>query len=148
VSLQKRLDALKAECEANTSHEVLVIMRRTIEVLIVSGQAERALKAGDHAPSFNLVDTNGCIVSSAELLKKGPLVLVFYLGVWCPYCNLELQAVEAVTDQIRATGATLVALSPQTPANSRKARRINRLGFPILSDGANSACLRNPMDHA
>jgi peroxiredoxin len=68
------------------------------------------------------------------MLAKGPLVLSFYRGVWCPYCNLELQALQASLSAITARGAGLVAISPQTMANSRKSQRDNKLDFPILSD--------------
>jgi peroxiredoxin len=102
--------------------------------LIASRQTERALKVGDRAPSFNLPDAEGVMIDSARLLAKGPVVLTFYRGVWCPYCNLDLQAIEAAAADIRAAGASLVAISQQVPANSRKSQRQNRLSFPILSD--------------
>jgi thiol-disulfide isomerase/thioredoxin len=61
-------------------------------------------------------------------------VLSFYRGVWCPYCKMELQALEAALPEIAARGASLVAISPQTAPNSRKSQRDNKLSFPILSD--------------
>jgi peroxiredoxin len=70
------------------------IGRATAE-LIASGAAGRARRIGEYAPSFSLKDAEGNIVSSVELLKRGPLVVSFYRGVWCPYCNMELQALEA-----------------------------------------------------
>jgi peroxiredoxin len=73
-------------------------------------------------------------VSLAELLKKGPVVLSFYRGVWCPYCNMELQALEATKAEFDKYGASLIAISPQTAPNSRKSARQNKLSFPILSD--------------
>lgn len=73
-------------------------------------------------------------MSSRELLAKGPLVVSFYRGVWCPYCNFELQALQASLAVITARSASLVAISPQTGANSRKSQRDNKLEFPILSD--------------
>ena len=74
---------------------------------------------------------------SADLLQKGPLVVTFYRGVWCPYCNMDLQAIEAAANDIRALGASLVAISPQTAPNRRKSERENALSFPILSDRGN-----------
>ena len=79
-------------------------------------------------------DPDGNPVSSRELLAKGPLVISFYRGVWCPYCSLELQALQAALPEIAARGANLVAISPQTAPNSRKSQRDNKLEFPILSD--------------
>jgi peroxiredoxin len=75
---------------------------------------------------------------SADLLARGPLVITFYRGVWCPYCNMDLQALEDAADEIRALGASLVAISPQTAPNRRKSERENALSFPILSDHGNA----------
>ncbi len=62
----------------------------------------------------------------------------FYRGVWCPYCNMELQELEAAREGFEAAGARLVAISPQNRVNSRKSLRENALGFPILSDPGNT----------
>ena len=92
------------------------------------------MKAGERAPEFRLPDTSGKIVRSDDLLRSGPLVLTFYRGSWCPYCNLDLQALEAAYADIRSTGGSLVTISQQTLQNSRIARETNRLTFPMLSD--------------
>jgi len=112
-------------------------MHRATAELIAFGAAERALKVGDKAPAFTLKDPNGNDVSSAGLLAQGPLVVSFYRGVWCPYCNLDLQALEEALPEFERRGARLVAISPQTPVNSRKSARQNALSFPILSDADN-----------
>jgi peroxiredoxin len=139
MALQDRLDAFKADFVSGRlpfkpTKEVLDAMHRATAQLIESGQAQRAKRAGDLAPEFILTDSDGKPVSSRELLTKGPLVVSFYRGVWCPYCNMELQALQAALPEIAARGASLVAISPQTAANSRKSQRDNKLGFPILSD--------------
>lgn len=113
-------------------------MHRATAELIASGAAEHALRVGDIAPAFTLEDADGNTVSSAELLASGPLVVTFYRGVWCPYCNMDLQALQAALPAIRALGADLVAISPQTAPNSRRSQRDNKLGFPILSDHGNA----------
>ena len=143
MTLQAKLDAFKADFEAgkppyNVPPSVIEIMRRATQELIDSGATDRALMAGDKAPPFTLKDAQGNPVSSAELLTKGPLVLSFYRGVWCPYCNMELQALESSLPAFQALGANLIAVSPQTAANSRKSVRQNHLSFPILSDPYNS----------
>jgi peroxiredoxin len=139
MALQDRLDAFKADFEAGRfalkrPKEALEIMHRATDELIASEQAQRAKKAGDRAPEFVLADPDDKPVSSRELLMKGPLVISFYRGVWCPYCNLELQALQEALPDITARGASVVAISPQTAPNSRKSQRDNKLGFPILSD--------------
>jgi peroxiredoxin len=135
VTLQEKLDAYTAApAHPNFRPEFGPILGRTIGGLIASGQAERTLKAGDQAPAFDLPDQNGVVVSSAYLLKQGPLVLSFYRGVWCPFCNIELKALQEALADIQARGAALVAISQQTQANNRKSVRENDLQFPILSD--------------
>lgn len=143
MSLQDRLDAFKADFESGKApyhapQAVIDVMRRATAELRASGLAERALRAGEMAPPFRLADPEGRMVDSAELLARGPLVVSFYRGVWCPYCNLELQALQEALADIRATGARLVAISPQTQVNSRKSVRSNGLAFPILSDAGNA----------
>lgn len=142
MTLQAKLDAFKADFKGGkapyfASQEIHPVMERATAELIASGQAGRALKAGDRAPTFILNDPDGKPVSSAALLATGPLILSFYRGVWCPYCNLELQALQQALPGFQALGASLLAISPQTAANSRKSQRQNKLDFPILSDTRN-----------
>lgn len=139
MKLQQKLDAMRKDFEGGRfplvlNRHQLDTMARATQALIDSAQADRALKAGDVAPHFTLEDADGNRVDSRALLARGPLVVTFYRGVWCPYCNYDLQALEEVRREIEARGASLVAISPQTPANSRKSQRDNKLGFPILSD--------------
>jgi peroxiredoxin len=139
MALQDRLDAFKADFVSGKlpfkpSQERLATMKRATDELIDSGQAQRAKKAGDTAPEFTLLDPDGKQVRSRDLLAKGPLVISFYRGVWCPYCNLELQALQQALPDITARGASLVAISPQTAPNNRKSQRDNKLDFPILGD--------------
>ncbi|MDE1995182.1 MAG: AhpC/TSA family protein [Rhizobiaceae bacterium] len=136
MRLQEKLDAFtdKLIGSGKFPAAVLEILHRSTEELIATGQAGRALKAGDTAPDFTLPDPDGKAVSSRQLLAKGPLVVTFYRGVWCPYCNLDLQALEETRSEIEARGASLVAISMQTAPNSRKSERDNNLGFPILTD--------------
>ena len=142
MSLQDKLDAFKTDFEAgkppyNVPYSVIETMHRATAELIASGAAQKALKAGDKAPAFRLNDPDGKPVSSTDLLRQGPLVMTFYRGVWCPYCNMELQALQATLPDIREAGASVVAISPQVASNSRKSVRQNALEFPILSDTHN-----------
>ncbi|MEL7083892.1 MAG: peroxiredoxin-like family protein [Cyanobacteria bacterium P01_A01_bin.3] len=135
MSLQDKLDAFKADFEANKAPAAAVeAFHRSTRELIDNGNAERALKAGDRAPEFTLPDSDGNLVYSKTLLAKGPLALTFYRGVWCPYCNLDLQALEEIADDIRSRGASLLAISQQGASSSRKSQRTNNLSYPILTD--------------
>jgi peroxiredoxin len=139
MTLQDRLDAFKADFEGGKlsfkpTPDALDVMHRATADLIASGQALNAKKAGDKAPEFTLKDQDGNPVSLVSLLAKGPVVASFYRGAWCPYCNMDLQALQDALPGIEARGASLIAISPQTAPNSRKSQRDNKLAFPILSD--------------
>lgn len=142
MHLQEKLDAFRTNFEAggppyNAPAWIHEPMHRGTAELIASAAAEKARKAGDKAPAFTLADPEGNPVSSAALLEKGPLIVTFYRGVWCPYCNMDLQAIEAALPALAGRGAQLVAISPQTAPNSRRSQRENALSFPILSDPGN-----------
>lgn len=134
MSLQEKLDAFKADFEGKAPKQAVEIMHRATTELIASGQAAQALKAGDVAPAFTLSEADGGSVASGDLLAHGPLVLSFYRGVWCPYCNIELGALQEAWPAIQAMGAQLVSISPQSLANGRKAKRDKKIDFPMLSD--------------
>lgn len=137
MSLQDKLDAHRIQSEAKRPPHIMAAMHRATAELVASGQADRALKAGDRAPVFELPGPDGTPISSAGLMARGALVITFYRGVWCPYCNLELQALQDALPEIQAAGGTLVAISPENAVNSRKSVRQNELSFPILSDKGN-----------
>ncbi|WP_444943952.1 peroxiredoxin-like family protein [Microbulbifer sp. ZKSA006] len=134
MSLQEKLDAFKEVFKKQAPEGAFEAFARSSQELADSGQAERSVKVGEKAPDFALQDSDGNEVVLKELLAKGPVILTFYRGVWCPYCNIELQALEEVAEEIKARGATLVAISMQGPGESRKSQRDNKLSFPILTD--------------
>lgn len=98
-----------------------------------SGDAP-GLAVGQRAPDFTLPDALGRPVALADLLAQGPVVLSFYRGEWCPYCNLELRALQAALPDLRDLGASLVAVSPQAADHSLSLTEKHRLSFPVLSD--------------
>jgi peroxiredoxin len=102
--------------------------------LAASGMAQASLKAGDQIPDFELPSLEGRLVGSAELLSHGSLVLSFFRGGWCPYCTLELSALQEALPDIEARGATAVAITPDTGPAFAAIKRDNRLDFDILSD--------------
>ena len=104
--------------------------------LRATGIEGRALQAGSPAPDLTLPDALGRPVRLSTLWAQGPLVLIFYRGGWCPYCNLELRAWQQQLPELRRLGAQLVAVSPQTPDHSLSTAEKNELAFPVLSDSA------------
>ncbi|GAD93710.1 hypothetical protein NECHADRAFT_78070 [Paecilomyces variotii No. 5] len=92
------------------------------------------IKVGRKLPDFKLPDANGDEVSSTDLLAQGPLLITFYRGGWCPFCNLALRALQKHLDDIKSHGANLVAISPELPDTSLTTAQKNELSFPVLSD--------------
>ncbi|WP_309399190.1 peroxiredoxin-like family protein [Cerasicoccus maritimus] len=137
-SLQKDLDA-RAENFAATAPEPLKkTFKAGIEHVAESGVTASAKKTGDQAPDFTLPNANGEQVALSELLKEGPVVVVWYRGGWCPYCNLQLHAMQGILPQLKEAGAQLVAISPETPDNSLSTAEKNELEFVVLSDNGNA----------
>jgi len=95
------------------------------------------LKVGDYAANFDLPNAQGKSIKLADLLTKGPVVLVFYRGSWCPFCNRELHSLQEILPKIKAEGASLVAISPQLPESSAATVSKNGLSFEVLSDVGN-----------
>jgi peroxiredoxin len=109
-------------------------VRRSIQALADMGLVARAVKAGERAPLFKLrCGPDGCF-NLAALLTRGPVVVSFFWGAWCPFCVLELQALAAAHPEIESLGATLVALAPQARGPSSSPGSHREPPFPILQD--------------
>jgi peroxiredoxin len=96
-----------------------------------------ALTVGDRAPNFELSSDRGGTVELNDLLDDGPVVLTFYRGEWCPYCNQSLAELQEALPQIKELGAQIVAISPQTIASSSSTRGKGGLDYVVLSDPGN-----------
>jgi peroxiredoxin len=95
---------------------------------------EYGLQQGQQAPDFTLPSASGAHVNLFEQLENGPVVLTFYRGGWCPYCNLQLRAYQSILPEIEALGGRLIALSPQSPDNTLSQQEKENLQFHVLSD--------------
>ena len=133
MSLKEQLAEYRAGWYQRVPAERQAIMERHIEQL--RGTIARAtLKVGDRAPAIVLTNAKGATVDVGTLLKKGPVIVTFYRGGWCPYCNLELKAYQEILPQIVAAGASLVAISPEKPDDTLSTAEKNALTFEALSD--------------
>ena len=108
-----------------------------IENVVRSGAGSQALKVGDSAPDFMLPDAMRRSISLGTLRQSGPVVVTFYRGQWCPYCDLQLRAYQEALPRIRALGGTLVAISPQTSDGTLSTVEKKKLEFYVLSDAGN-----------
>ncbi|MET3124261.1 peroxiredoxin [Oxalobacteraceae bacterium GrIS 2.11] len=134
MSLKAELAAFRADFMTRVPPEIRDAMIRADQELSISGVQEKAIKAGQRAPDFMLPDAHGNKVRLSTLLEQGPVVLSFYRGGWCPYCNLELRALQNALPEFTSLGATLVAVSPQSPDESLSTSEKNELEFAVLSD--------------
>ncbi|MBE3561605.1 MAG: AhpC/TSA family protein [Ktedonobacteraceae bacterium] len=135
--LQQQLDEITAQAMSRLPADMQERLSGSVGQLIASGAVEHALKEGEQAPYFTLPDALGNPLTLSNLLKQGPVVLIFYRGAWCPYCNLQLHAYQQMLPQIQALGASLVAISPQTPDHSLTFAEKKALTFAVLSDSGN-----------
>ncbi|MFV1451170.1 peroxiredoxin-like family protein [Maribacter sp. HS] len=97
-------------------------------------KGKNALKVGEQAPNFELPDALGNQIKLSGLLDNGAVVVTFYRGSWCPYCNLQLRVLQAKLSEIQSLGATLVAISPEVPDASMTKNEISEMDFTVLSD--------------
>src|SRR5947209_5333762 len=124
------------------SADILAIHARAVAELKESGLADRALQVGSSIPPFELSDHDGKVVRSSELLERGPLVICFFRGRWCPFCVGQMEAINAVVGEIRELGASLIGISPQTVQQSFFMVDQHKLRFPLLSDAGNKVARR------
>ena len=134
MSLQAQLDALKSEFVSQLPEDVRETMMATTLELANTGIAEQAPQVGDRLKEFELPNQNGQQRSLSKLLEAGPVVVSFYRGGWCPYCNLELRAFQQILPDINSAGASLVAITPELPDASLSTTEKNELAFEVLSD--------------
>jgi len=134
MTLKQMIADLQAETLPNIPPEVLQTMIQATQELVASGIAGQAVQPGEQAPGFTLSNTRGESVSLAPLLEKGPVVLNFYRGAWCPYCNLELKALHDALPEISALGASLLSISPNVMEKSAAFAAANPFDFDILID--------------
>ncbi|MEM8953058.1 MAG: peroxiredoxin-like family protein [Verrucomicrobiota bacterium] len=134
ASLAEQLAARQKEFAASTPDNVKEAFAAGIQAVDESGIIDNAINVGDKAPSFTLPNATGKEVSLASLLEQGPVVLTWYRGSWCPYCNIQLIALQNALPEIKAEGAQLVALTPELPDKSLTTKEKDNLEYEILTD--------------
>ena len=137
MSLEQELAAFRAEFSRTAPPGRAALYEAKIEELRADFASATAINVGDTAPDFAIPNAAGKSIVLTDLLKSGPVVLTFYRGGWCPYCNIQLRAYQSVLPQISALGARLVAISPQLPDTSLDTVNKNTLTFDVLSDVGN-----------
>jgi peroxiredoxin len=134
MSLTEQLAEFRAGWHQRVPAERQAIMEKHIKELRQGEIAKTMLKVGDRAPEIVLRGAKGGLVDVKKLLAKGPVIVTFYRGGWCPFCNLELKAFQEILPEIKAAGASLVAISPEKPDDTLSTAEKNALDFEVLSD--------------
>jgi len=137
MTLFQAIEDFQKEIIPKIPKDVLQTLQRTSAELLAKRPEDKALKLGDAVPAFVLPDATGKEVSSEHILKDGPMVISFYRGGWCPYCHLELRALQKVLPEIKANNATLLAISPELPDHPLTTQGKYELEFLVLSDRDN-----------
>lgn len=138
MSLTEQLEAMSAGSAKRIPEDALAVMTKAAQELDAQGIGDKALSVGDTFPDVGLLGVEGGAVSLSSLLAKGPLVINFYRGGWCPYCNLELKAYQDELETVRSLGAELVAISPESPDRATTTAEKNAVTYPVQTDPQNS----------
>jgi peroxiredoxin len=133
-TLSDRLASMREKSATTLKPEISQLIERHIAELRNSHGGNRPLQIGASAPPFSLKDMDGNTVSSTELLRRGPLVVSFFRGTWCPYCNEELKALNDTVESFRRRGASLVVVTPQSARSAAAYRTEHAIAFPMLVD--------------
>jgi peroxiredoxin len=142
TSLKDRIAEFTTKMAKHARPEVIATLGAEIQKLAESGIAKRALQVGARAPDFSLPSARGAEVKLSALLANGPVVVTFYRGGWCPFCDLQLRAYQSILPEIRRLGAELVAISPQTADYPLSDVEKKELTFAVLSDAHNRVARR------
>ena len=134
LMLKAQLDTCRREYEANAEVHVVDAVRRSIREFAKTGLVAKAVKAGEMAPLFRVRCGAGRFIKLSDLAERGPVVVSFFWGDWCPFCVLELKALAQVHPEIERLGATLVALSPHAHNQSPSLGGDAEPPFPVLQD--------------
>ncbi|ADV84468.1 peroxiredoxin-like family protein [Terriglobus saanensis] len=137
MSLAQTLVELRDKFAKILPESATAIMEGHIESLRKSGAVDQIIKPGAKAPTFTLINQHGEDISSVDLIKRGPLVVSFTRGSWCPFCSAEVRALNEAYDQLRQAGVELVVLSPQSLDRTRKQATAGKLKFSLLADTNN-----------
>ena len=138
ASLKEEFAALQKELAASLSEEASTLLKNATQRLLDDEKIRPLISVGDKFPQFALPNVVGDAISSEDFLAQGPLVVSFFRGAWCPFCNLELRAYQAALEDIHQLGANIVAISPQLPEDSLTMVAKANLTFEVLSDTGNS----------
>lgn len=137
-NLKLQIEELNENLAQQLPTEVLEVFSKSIQDLKAKNIEEKSISIGNLFPDFSLPNTNDETVQLKELLKNGKVIVAFFRGSWCPYCNLELNALQDNLKQIADREAALVVISPQTSDYNEELKGNHNLDFELLTDKNNA----------
>lgn len=123
---------------SNLPEDTATTVGKSFKYILSSDFGDKALSEGDKAEDFTLPNAKGEATQLSKLLEQGPIVLNFYRGGWCPFCNLEFKSLHDILPQIKELGANLIGISPELPDNSLDTIEKHQLQFEVLTDVGNN----------
>ncbi len=138
MTLEQSLQKLKEKIEGKLPKEFVEIMHQSTADLKASGIEENILKVGDKAPEFSLKNQNDEVISSGDLLKERNIMLTFYRGIWCPYCNLDLSNLKRYKSNFEKENIKVLGVSPQSTKFNKQIVEQHKLNFDVLNDQGNN----------
>ncbi|KAM0457193.1 hypothetical protein ACHAPV_006833 [Trichoderma viride] len=136
-TLASQLSAIAENVGKKAPAPVVSTINESIAGLKATFDINSTIQVGASLPAFKLPNALGNEVTRESLLAKGPVLITFYRGDWCPYCNLALRSLQLHLDEFHAKGVTIVAISPELPNTSLSTTEKNELKFEVLSDVGN-----------
>ena len=136
-SLAVQLDAFLEGVAERADPTTMAVIRHAADQMLADCVADRSLRVGDQAPDFTLPDKAGHPVALYDVLARGPVVLTFFRGGWCPFCTISLRALARIHPALRRRGAEVLAISPQPRHACESTAHCSALPYPVLSDHDN-----------
>jgi len=134
MALANDIESAYKDFHSSVPPDISAAVKSVTPQFVDSFDESKVIRVGDSFPHFELPDASGRPKSNEDLLSKGPVLVSFYRGEWCPYCSLELNALQKHLDDFKAKGVSLVAISPELPAQSLSTTEKKGLGYTVLSD--------------
>ena len=132
--LEKEINEKKAAFESSASEDKKQKYAEGIAAVVETNIVGNALQVGETAINFTLPNALGKKITLYDELVNGPVILMWYRGGWCPYCNMQLHYMQEMLPEFKKLGASLIAITPETPDNSISTKEKNDLEFEVLSD--------------
>lgn len=137
TNLAKKIDEINKNLASQLPAEIIKVFSQSIQDLKSSKIEENSIQVGDKFPDFTLKNTNNQIIHLSKVLKKGKVIVAFFRGSWCPYCNVELKALQDHIELFKEKNVSLLAITPQSDNYNKQLEVNHMLNYDVLTDQDN-----------